>query len=232
LNFSSNELLSFYLLKAHLKTFKGTDIDENVKDLVRKLEKIAPGNPFSSDSLFWDQNVGQYDYSQHNDILRKVIDHINKKEYVWVKYRSVPHKDPKIFMALLEKIFTYRGALYIAYYVPKYKKHRSLKLESILEIKIADNPPTTIPEFKLDKHHCELEIRMGSEHYFQNRTFHPSQKMINENGITLIKMHCPIAPDLISWIMSWGDILTVRKPDALINEIKIKANNILSNYHR
>ncbi len=245
LNFSSNELLSFYLLKAHLKTFKGTDIDDTIKELMRKLEKIAPGSPFSSDSLFWDQNVGQYDYTKHNAVLRQVISYINDQEYVWVNYQSSPIRDPKKFMALFEKIFTYRGALYVAYYVPKYQKHRSLKLECILDIETAKDAPEEIPEFKFDKftkdrfgvfdgdkQHCELEIRNGFEHYFKNRTFHPSQIMEEENGKTIIKMHCPVAPDLISWVMSWGDILTVRKPEKLITEIKIKANNILSNYDK
>ncbi len=245
LNFSSNELLSFYLLKAHLKTFKGTDIDETIKELMRKLEKIAPGSPFSSDSLFWDQNVGQYDYTMHNDILRRVISYINDKEYTMVTYQSSPIKDPKTYLVLFEKIFTYKGALYVAYYTPKYKKHRSLKLECILEMSPAENAPEEIPEFKFDKftkdrfgvfdgekQHCELEIRNGFEHYFRNRSFHPSQKMEQDNGKTVIKMHCPVAPDLISWVMSWGDILTVRKPEKLISEIKIKANNILSNYSK
>ncbi len=245
LNFSSNELLSFYLLKAHLKTFRGTDIYDSITDLMKKLEKIAPGNPLSSDSMFWDQNVGQFDYAQHNSILKQVINYINDKTYLSLKYQSVPYKDPKTFTVLLEKIFTYRGALYVAYCTPKYNNHRSLKLEGIIEMIPVESAPYEVPEFSFekfttdrfgvfdgDKQHCELEIRNGYEHYFANRTFHPTQKVEVTGGKTLIKMYCPIAPDLISWVMSWGDILTAKKPETLINEIKIKANNILSNYSR
>lgn len=76
----TNELLSFYILKAFISTFKGTSIAKDLDELSRKLEAMAPGDVFSEEQFYGDQNIGYYNYSDKHEILRRCIRHINEKK--------------------------------------------------------------------------------------------------------------------------------------------------------
>ncbi|ROL61786.1 WYL domain-containing protein, partial [Bacteroidetes/Chlorobi group bacterium ChocPot_Mid] len=64
-----------------------------------------------------------------------------------------------------------------------------------------------------------------------NRSFHQTQKFSKDaNGNLLIEMRVPLVDDFISWIMSWGEAITVVKPKELIKILNLNLHNTLKNY--
>ncbi|MCX7735516.1 MAG: WYL domain-containing protein [Candidatus Kapabacteria bacterium] len=243
-NVSASQLLSFYILKAHLKTFEGTMIEEELKSLKSLLERIAPADVFSLENLFWDKNIGNYNYFHHDSILRRVIDAISKKKWVEVSYNTSNKGIINKFVCSLVKLFAYAGSIYTIAYVPHHDSHIALALQMIEEVNelkqdFGSTPPFDFTEWSINRfgvffgrpENVLIRIKAEYSHYFLNRFWHQSQQFTFEsNGDLLLKLRVPLATDFISWILSWGDVMTVIKPVELIKEINLKLNNTLKNY--
>ncbi len=238
-----NELLSFHILKAHLKTFTGTIIEEDVKKLAKKIEQFAPNDIYAIDSLFWDQNIGHYDYSQHDDIIRKVVDVISNKQWVNIDYNTSSKGVINQILVLLRCLFTYNGSVYAVAYVPKHDTHIALTLQNIKNIEVIKHKQKA-PDFEFKEwtknrfgvfygniRRVVLKVQPEFKHYFVNRKWHQSQILTEEeDGSLTIEFKVPIGADFVSWILSWGDAIKVEKPIELIEVIKDSLNDTLKQY--
>lgn len=244
--FSSNEVLAFYFLKAHLKTFKGTIIEDEVEKLLQKIEEFAPKEAVLDETIYWDQNVGFYDYSKINDILEKVIYATTKKSWVKVVYSTPKNiqQQNKDIIARFETIFSYLGLLYVVAFIPKHKVHVSLAIHNITSIDELTNyldvaPPFSFREwskyrfgvFSGEIQDVKLLIKTEFKHFFLNRKWHITQvEKINNDGSLLLEMKVPVGVDLINWILSWSDAIVVLQPEELINKICSRLQQALENY--
>jgi predicted DNA-binding transcriptional regulator YafY len=229
----SNELLSFHILKAHLKTFSGTMIEDDVKELSKKLDEIAPGSVYSEETLYWDQNIGSFDYTQYDPTLRRVIKYITEEKWVKIRYERPSARKAISYTCLLRKIFTYAGMLYVLAYVPSHDSHIALSLQNIDNVDEIDNFKHKIPEFNFNEWtktrfgvywgepvKVKLQINKEYNRYFSNRRWHHTQKEnLDKNGNLILEMKVPIAPDFISWIMSWCQAIKILEPISLKKEI-------------
>lgn len=241
----SNDLLSFHILKAHLKTFKGTMIEEHTKHLSQQLDEYFPYNAFETESLYWNKNIGQFDYSNYDKTIRQVIHYASKDEWVEINYSALDNEQPHILKGKLGPIFTYYGYLYVAAYVTKHKKYIALALHRIDQMKRIDKQYIKVPAFNFnefastrfgvfegDSTRVVLKVRSKFAHYFENRFWHNSQRFSRDDkNNLLIHLDVPIVPDFVSWVISWGDMITVLKPNELIKELVNKATGVLNSYN-
>ncbi|MCX7879455.1 MAG: WYL domain-containing protein [Ignavibacteria bacterium] len=243
--FETNELLALHFLKAHLKTFKGTKIEKDAEKLFKKIEKLAPEDVVLDETIYWDQNVGYYDYSQHNELIENVIQATAKKNWYQISYTAAKTGTTKDIIVRFETIFSYLGLLYVVAYVPKHKAHVSLAIHNISEIKELKDyvnvaPPFSFREwanyrfgvFSGELHDVKLLIKNEFKHFFLNRTWHVSQvEKLDKDGNLILEMRVPIGVDLINWISSWSDAIIVLEPQELIKKIINRLTQALSNYH-
>lgn len=242
--FESNELLAFHFLKAHLKTFKGTVIEKDVEKLYKKIEKYAPKEVVLDETIYWDQNVGYYDYSKINDILNKVIEATASKKWYTVTYTTPKTLTSKDIIVRFETMFSYLGVLYVVAYVPKHKIHVSLSVHNITKIEEKSDfyeaaPPFNFREwssyrfgvFSGEIHNVKLLIKKEFIHFFLNRRWHVSQvEKFDKDGNLILEMRVPIGVDLINWILSWSDAIIVLEPKELIQKIVNRLHYALNNY--
>ena len=247
-NIGGTDLLSFHILKAHLKSFKGTIIEENAKDLETKLEELAPSNAYASDSLYWNKNIGQYDYSAYDKILRQIMYYIAENRWVKIAYKHLSNlEDSEEHICMFKSIFTYFGYLYVAAFDTKYNKYIVFAIHRIEQIEQYDEVPRSrVPKFNYEKFiqhrfgvysgkpkRVELKISAEYAHYFKGRFWHDSQVLKdNPDGSLTIIFKVPLVPDFISWIFSWGDIIEIVSPKNLQKEIINKAHDVLKIYNR
>ena len=77
-----------------------------------------------------------------------------------------------------------------------------------------------------------IEITIGKEFkkYFINRYWHSTQQLSDlQNGDMKLTMIAPISPDLIAWIMSWGEGIKSAKPSELKSKLMAKHKASLKN---
>jgi len=243
-----NDLLSLHILKAHLKTFKGTVIEENTKHLQSQLEELAPSNVYAEDSIYWNKNIGQFNYSDYDKIIRRIIHYTSKGEWVKVLYRKLENiNKPEKYEAVLKSVFTYFGYLYVASFSAKHNKFIVFAIHRIDDIVPVDRIPSIkVPKFDYNRFlkshfgvfggtpkNVVLQIKAEYAHYFENRFWHDSQKFEkSHNGDLILKLKVPIVTDFVSWVFSWSDVITVIGPKALKERIIQTAENTISNYYK
>lgn len=240
----SHDLLSFHVLKAHLKTFKKTVIEEHANRLYSQLEELAPYSVVDSESLYWSKNIGQFNYEDYDKIIRRIIHYTTKRQWVSLKYTTLEnlHK-PKRYKAFLRSIFTYFGYLYVIAWLEGHDDYVALALHRIEELEPIEKQNIKVPRFKFDEFSRKrfgvfngqlkkvlLKISKEYAHYFENRNWHETQKISYDvEGNMLLSMTVPIAQDFVSWLLSWGEAITIVKPPALKEKIMDEAKKIISN---
>ncbi len=246
LRIDTSEILSFYILKAHLKTFTGTIIEDDVNRLADKIEKFAPEDVFARESLFWDQNIGYYDYSDNSEMIKQIVDSISQKKWIAVNYNTSSKGKVKNIVVLLRCMFSYSGTIYAVAYVPKHDAHIALAVQNIESIEYVDEAPAEIPDFDFaewtknrfgvfygDIRRVVMHIDKDYAHYFTNRRWHQSQVLTEEeDGSLTMEMRIPIGQDFISWVMSWGDVIKITKPQDVIKLVSDNHKEAILNYQK
>ncbi len=240
----SNELLSYYVLKAHLKVFQGTYIEDDLKELTEKIEDIAPSNIILEDALFWDQNIGQFDYTQYAPQIKAIINHIVEKNVLLVEYNTSGLGKINKLTVILRTIFTYNGFLYVIAYVPNHNTDIALTIQNIESMAVIEDLNIQVPPFSFKEwtksrfgvyfgkpEFIRLLIKKEFNKFFENRKWHQTQETyLDSSGNLILEMRAPITIDLISWIMSWSYVIEVLKPKKLRKEIIKTINLMLFNY--
>jgi predicted DNA-binding transcriptional regulator YafY len=233
-----NELLSVYILKSYLKFFQGTSVSSALDSAIEKLEELAPGEVYSElmdgQSLLWNQDVGQYDYQQYDAILNSMIDCILKKKWVTVSYQGRESKRIKKYDVFPYHLFSYGGAIYAACYQPSHGDFISLAVHRLKEVRSAVKQDRKPPDFDLKAFRKKrfgvflgdvkkIKLRISPEYasYFQNRSWHASQKIKKQkNGELILEMKVPQSPELIGLILSWHSAIEVLEPHEFRKTIK------------
>ncbi len=243
----ANELLSMYLLKAQLKNFRNTFVAKEIDAILEAMEKRLPSNVFLDRELFWDKNIGAYDYSECDEIIKKVIETIVEKKAAYVTYDPLENGEFKEYRAFLKKIFSYAGYLYCASYVPEFGYFVALaihRMKKVFPTFVKDDEE--IPDFNYDEFSKNrfgvfaadpknIGIRIEKEfvRYFENRHWHPTQKFeIMSDGSAELEMFSSVSPELVAWLLGWGEGLKVLEPDELKKKIVAKISKTLAIYEK
>lgn len=243
-----NGMLILSVLQSQSKYFENTVIEAEINKLIAFISKQTGINQdliADTDSIYWEQNYGKYDYSNDEDalkILNQAIKLINNKYLVRVKYSSVGEKE---FECIMQKLFYYMGGLYVACYIPKHKQTVALTVQRISSISILKESSITVPDFDYleftkdrfgvyqgEVQRVVLEINPDFTYYFENRTFHQSQHNYVSDGVLSITLDVPVSPELVNWICGWGIGIEVKSPEALKDRIIQQANEMLSMYDK
>jgi predicted DNA-binding transcriptional regulator YafY len=242
--FHSDELLSLYLLKAFLRTFSDSDLSDNLDELIVKLNRKLAAPVIKGDFVIWDQAPGKYDYSQHKATIRKLIRYIIDKVWLDLEYTRKSDNHLTKISVLPVGIYEYQGMLYLIAYFLNRKTYLTLSIQNIKEIFISKSQHSEKPEFDHrkfkeqvfavfadDLQDIKLLISKKYTKYFENRLWHTSQKVSQDNdGNMILEMKVPIAPDLISWILSWHQAIVVLEPQELKERVVDALRLALENY--
>ncbi len=231
--FRENDLLSLYMLKANLKNFKGTYFEEEINALLNKIDSHAVGDVFDGEPFFWDKNIGSYDYSGHDRIIKKVIEAITQKQWVTIDYDVSGSGYQKSYIGRIARMFSNAGYLYAAVYIPEYQYYIAMAIHRITDIQEAVHEDVEVPDFNQEKFSAirfgvfwgepekvEIIINADSRKYFENRFWHQTQKFKdNEDGSLSLEMLVPLSPELKSWLISWSSCISSVKPEKLRDEL-------------
>jgi predicted DNA-binding transcriptional regulator YafY len=66
----------------------------------------------------------------------------------------------------------------------------------------------------------EIEFTGWAAKYAAERTWSQDQKIVQNNGTTILTFSASSKPELLSWVMSFGGDAKVLKPDWLIKNVK------------
>jgi predicted DNA-binding transcriptional regulator YafY len=241
-NIRESELISFYILKAYINTFRGTTIEKDLNELANKLESMVPGAVFLEDPFYGDQNIGSYDYSDKHEILRLCIKHINEKNWIKIKYERLTDDLVKDYTIFPQFLYTYLGTIYLIAYNPTHKRSTNFAIQNIKSIEEIYVARKTEPKFDYDKFRSErfavidgevekvsIAIKKEFVKYFENRHIHISQKITrSKSGNLNIELKVPISSDFISWLSRWSNAIADIQPKTLKDELLLRLKNAVA----
>jgi len=237
IDINRNDVLALHTLKGMLRQFRGTAIERDVDKLAQKLEKVAPGSVLMDNGLVSDVTPGAMRDAVPDAILQQVIEGIRDIAYDQVTYRALYDDTRRTFIVALCRLLPHAGRLYAAAWHPKYKRYITLAVDRIEHVERANDFP--LPHHVFDEEayrqqrfgvysgevtNITMRIAAPSVNFFTSRQWHPTQTFKHRrDGSADLSMRVPINPELVSWIVSWADVMKVVKPKHLIDACKSKA---------
>lgn len=236
LDVSRHELLALHLLKGMLQSFHDTRVATDIDRLKKKIERIAPGRVFIEADLVSDVSPGRYATAVSDDALERIISAIIDPRWDRVTYRSIHGGTTKTFVVSFCRLIDHAGRLYVAAWHPKHQHYLTLAADRIDHVEVAEDvtdPLHTFDErryrsgrfgvFDGNVQHVRIRIDASAADFFRSRMWHPTQDIKqHRNGDLDLYLHAPLSPELVSWVVGWADVMTVRSPRALIDACKRK----------
>lgn len=240
IDINRNEVLAVHTLKGMLRQFRGTSIESDVDKLARKLERVAPGSVLMDDGVVSEVTPGAMRDAVPDGILQAVIEGIRDVAWDRVTYRALHDNQRRTFIVALCRLLPHAGRLYAAAWHPKHKRYITLAVDRVESVERADDYDMPNHVFSEDVYRRErfgvysgevvnvvLRVTPGSAEFFTSRQWHPTQTFTKRrDGHIDLRMRVPINPELVSWIVSWADVVRVLKPRGLIDACRKKADAI------
>ena len=195
---------------------------------------------------------GSIDYTPHQETIRTLIDAMDDRKICSVIYKSILETKAKRFYIKPLKIFSHNDSVYIhaqlakapgkTYVTPKFDPilaiHRIKKIQVTQRLYV---PPANYDFgrvfkqnfglIKEDALEVEVEFKGYFAKYVAERIWSPVQSIRKKNGKTILKFIASSKPELLSWILSFGEEARVLKPEWLINRIKEKIDQVQLQYN-
>ena len=83
-----------------------------------------------------------------------------------------------------------------------------------------------------EKHDILIKVNPEIAYRFKNFKYHPSQKIIREykNGSILVSYTASGLYELTAWLLQWGELVEIIKPESLRKQMKEKLQKIIKKY--
>lgn len=242
LSISSKEILALHLLKGALGAFRSTPVQGDIDRLIRKLDRHVPGSVFLLDDVVSEVTPGRYANALDDAVLAQVIFAITDPHWDRVTYRSIHSAETRTFVVSFCRMINHAGRLYVAAWHPKHRQYITLAVDRIDHVERADD--VTLPLHSFDERRyrsarfgvydgevqtIRLRVDASAADFFASRQWHPTQHTrLQRNGTLLLELEAPLSPELVSWIVSWADVLTILSPRKLTTICRQKVQRLVS----
>jgi predicted DNA-binding transcriptional regulator YafY len=251
LNITEAEFDALCMCKTFAEHLIGKGMFEEASRGIEKNQGTLSRNNYGSLQHFDSFRSGSIDYTPHQETIRKLIDAMNDRNICRVTYKSILETKAKIFYIKPLKIFSHNDSVYLHAQLAKTpgKKYVEPKFDPILAIHRIKSlnvterlyvPPANYDFDKVFKQNfglikedaveVEIEFTGYFEKYVAERIWSPNQSIRKKNGKKILKFYVSSKPELISWVLSFGEDAKVLKPEWLINSVKKKIEKIQQQY--
>jgi predicted DNA-binding transcriptional regulator YafY len=203
---SNNEILSLHLLKGALGAFRHTRVHKDIDRLQQKLERLAPGTVFLQEDLVADVSPGRYATAVDDAVMETIVFAITDPHWDRVTYRSIHGGSTKTFVVSFCRLINHAG--------------RVERADDITwPLHVFNEEHYTSGRFGVydgDVRSIHLRVDASAAEFFTSRSWHPSQQVTRKrDGSIDLRITAPLSPELVSWVVSWSDVLTIVSPAKL-----------------
>jgi len=245
------ELHSLLICKSFTQHLIGKKLYEEATQAIFKSKAALGDGQQIGECHFTAFRPGTIDYTSKHQIIHTLIDAMEKQRVCKITYQAIEAPYPKIFHIKPLKLFSYHDAVYLhaqkakepgkPYRVPKYDPllavHRMKSIE-MTDIKFHpekfDFEKTFNQHFgviKEDVFEVEVAFTGWSAAYVSERIWRPDQEIIKKGKDKIIlKFTASSKPELLGWLLSFGEQATLLKPEWLVKELKEKIDQMVKSY--
>ena len=251
---SPSEMNLLWMCCAFTERLLGKHLFQNAKDALDKSQALLKDEIALCDANFACFYPGTVDYTPHKETISTLIRAMNEKRVCKVTYKSPYNERSKTFYIKPLKIFSFRDALYLhavrakdpwqkKYVAPEFDPllaiQRFKKVE-IDETKAHFEVPKeydfekafnqTFGIIKDEKFEVEAEFTGWAAVYVEERIWSNDQVITRDGEKVRTKFTASSEPEIISWILSFGDEAKLLKPYHLVTELSEKIQEMRNSY--
>ncbi|MEI9478422.1 MAG: WYL domain-containing protein [Deltaproteobacteria bacterium] len=251
---SPSEMNLLWMCRAFTERLLGKQLFQNAKDALDKSQALLRDQAALCDANFACFHPGTVDYTPHKETISTLIRAMNEKRVCKVTYKSPYNERSKTFYIKPLKIFSHKDALYLhavrakdpwqkKYIEPEFDPllaiQRFKKVE-IDETKAHFEVPKeydfqkafnqTFGIIKDEKFEVEAEFTGWAAVYVEERIWSNDQVISQEGDKIRIKFTASSEPEIISWVLSFGDQAKLLEPEFLVKQISTIVFSIRNQY--
>lgn len=245
------ELQSLQLCKAFTQHLVGKKLFEEATSAVNKSIVSLTGAKKISDSHIKAFCPGSIDYTPQHQIIHSLIDAMEKHKVCKLTYQALEAPRPKTYHIKPMQLFSYRDAIYLhahkakepgkPYHSPSFAPLIAIHRIKALEITDIGFQPEKFDFDKIFNRHfgvikekafaVEAEFRGWAAKYVTERIWSSDQEIIEKGkGKLILKFTASSEPELVSWLLSFGEAAKLIKPRHLITRLTDIAEAVMKNY--
>jgi predicted DNA-binding transcriptional regulator YafY len=239
LNLTESEISVLQMCRAFTEHLLGRQLFEEASQALLKSQAHLPEKQRVDSRHFASFIPGSIDYTGHHQTIRRLI-------------KAMDEKRAKTFYIKPLKIFSQKDTIYLHARMARYpgKPYKEPDFDPLLAIHRIKNLELTERSFEFPKDYdfekffnqnfgvikeevfkVEMEFTGYATEYVAERIWSPDQELIKKkDGTAKLKFSASSEPELISWVLSFGDEAKVVKPNWLIDRIKQIVISIQSKY--
>jgi predicted DNA-binding transcriptional regulator YafY len=245
------ELQALQMCKSFTQHLVGKKLYEEATQAIFKSKAALAGGQQISECHFASFRPGTIDYTPQHQIIHTLIDAMEKHKVCKLTYQALIAPRPKSFYIKPLKLFSHRDAVYLHAQKAKEpgKPYRAPKFDPLLAVHRMKSVEMTDIKFHPDKFDFEksfnqqfgiikddiFEVEVAftgwSAAYVSERIWSPDQKILKKGkNKILLKFTASSEPELMSWLLSFGEQAKLIKPEWLVKELKSKITKLVNCY--
>ena len=254
LNLTKSEISVLQMCRAFTEHLLGRKLFEEATQALLKSQAHLPENQRVDSRHFSTFIPGSIDYTDHHQNILRLIKAMDEKKVCKITYKRIMADKAKTFYIKPLKIFSHKDTVYIHARMARYpeKPFKEPDFDPLLAVHRIQKLELTERSYKFPEDYdfekffnqnfgvikeeafeVVAEFTGYAAEYVAERIWSPDQKLTEKkDGTVKLKFSASSEPELISWVLSFGDWAKVIKPDWLIEEIEeklYKMNKIYSN---
>jgi predicted DNA-binding transcriptional regulator YafY len=251
INITESELSALYMCKAFAEHLMGRNLFEEASRALEKNHATLPAEKAPSPQHFTSFRSGSIDYTPHQDTFRTLIEAMDSRKICKIRYKNIMVSRAKTFYIKPLKIFSHKDSVYVhahlarapgkPYFEPEFNPllaiHRIRKVE--LTDRLFEFPKNYDFEkifkqnfgvIKDDAFKVEVEFTGWAARYVSERIWSPDQKIHKNNGKTKLTFSASSEPELISWVLSFGNEAKLIEPSRVKRKLIDSLRDSNKNY--
>jgi predicted DNA-binding transcriptional regulator YafY len=252
LNLTESEISVLQMCRAFTEHLLGRQLFDEAAQALLKSQAHLPEKQRVDSRHFASFIPGSIDYTGHHQTIRRLIKAMDEKKICKITYKRIMADRAKTFFIKPLKVFSQKDTIYLHARMAIYpgKPYKEPDFDPLLAIHRIKNLELTERSFEFPKDYdfekffnqnfgvikeeafkVEMEFTGYATEYVAERIWSPDQKLIKKkDGTAKLKFSASSEPELISWVLSFGDEAKVVKPKWLIDRIRQIVISIQSEY--
>ncbi len=242
LQFSATELMALTFTRDLAKPLEGTPIKESIDSALVKVVGALPASAgeFVRQLQGWfSAGMGPHkSYGEHREKIDGLARAIAKKRTVEMRYYAATRDKTSRRKVDPYRLWYAAGGLYLIGYCHMRKDIRMFAVDRILSLTVTNLPCQMPLGFNLEEYvrdalnvmrggtQIEVELRFDrkTSAWAKDRVWHPSQKAtLDKKGCLTLVLRVADTPELVGWILSFGQGAKVVRPASLDQRVKSQA---------
>ncbi len=245
---TEGELFTVSTLMPLLEQYKNTPLELSFKNIMSKIalflpDKVTVDSSFlNTDISFISDPLPEIDAQVFNQIFKAIKNRI----VISLEYKSAGSKVFKKKTFDCYHVICQKGNWYVLGFDHDAADFRVFALSRIKSIDFTNEAFTVRQDFDIHRHidlnfgiwnnpeppeEYEFIFSANIANYILEREWHKNQIAVqNDDGTVLLKFNSNQKQTVFSWVMSFGDAVTVLKPQRLIEEIREECKKMSKKY--